>query len=79
MGGDGKSRGPPMKSSAGSPPRGRGRLGHAELTRGSQGLTPAWAGTALPDERKCVESSRTYFSFARRRRLATLQPGRMLG
>ena len=79
VGGDGSRDTCDGSEQPGSPPRGRGRHVPTGDELGHDGLTPAWAGTALPDKQKCARPPRIYFGLARLRRLATLQPGRMAG
>ena len=64
----------------GSPPRGRGRPQLLRPGRWARGLTPARAGTALVDKGIHEPDAASYFTFrARRRLLAALQPGRIVG
>ena len=47
MGGEKTKGGGPEKSGLGSPPRGRGKVGHSVISTISSGITPAWAGKSL--------------------------------
>ena len=49
MGGEKTKGGGPEKSGLGSPPRGRGKVGHSVISTISSGITPAWAGKSLFD------------------------------
>ena len=49
MGGEKTKGAGPEKSGLGSPPRGRGKVGHSVISTISSGITPAWAGKSLFD------------------------------
>ena len=49
VGGEKTKGGGPEKSGLGSPPRGRGKVGHSVISTISSGITPAWAGKSLFD------------------------------
>ena len=80
VGGDDGGRRAPLGQASGSPPRGRGRLLPAQRRLSPIGLTPAWAGTTLVHKAFHEPLGRLYITFrARTRRLAALQPGRIVG